>query len=66
LIEKFFNLLDNKDPEVGNILAEEVFAKDGKPQFGLHMFEGQDRMFPALLKLSRMNETKFMRRDSEK
>lgn len=44
LIDKFFNLLDNKDPDVGNILADQIFAKDAKAQFGPHTFEGQERM----------------------
>ncbi|KEF51077.1 uncharacterized protein A1O9_12859 [Exophiala aquamarina CBS 119918] len=41
LIDRFFNLLDSTSSNVGDMLAEEVFAVDAKAQFGLHAFEGQ-------------------------
>ena len=47
LIDRLFNLLDNADPKVGDILADEIFAADAKAEFGPHTFEGKDRMAKA-------------------
>jgi hypothetical protein len=43
LIDKFYNALDNRGPEAGSILADEIFADDGKAQFGPQSFEGRER-----------------------
>ncbi|EXJ63366.1 uncharacterized protein A1O5_11687 [Cladophialophora psammophila CBS 110553] len=44
LIDRFFNLLDNTGSDVGNILADEIFAKDAVAQFGMHTFEGSEQI----------------------
>lgn len=42
LIDRFFSLLDQQDSNVGNILADEIFGKAGKAEFGGHPFIGPD------------------------
>ncbi|KAM0367742.1 hypothetical protein ACHAPY_011698, partial [Fusarium culmorum] len=42
LIHRFFNLLDTQDSNVGDILADEIFAPDGQAQFGGHVFVGTE------------------------
>lgn len=42
LIDRFFNLLDSHDSNVGNILADEIFTSDAKAQFGAHLSTGSD------------------------
>jgi len=44
LIDKFYNALDNPGPEAGSILADEIFADDGKAQFGPQSFEGREQI----------------------
>lgn len=34
LVDRFYNLLDDDRPEVGAILADEIFAPDGTAYFG--------------------------------
>lgn len=45
LIDRFFNLLDSKDSNVGDILADEIFAPDAKAQFGAHAATGSEGKF---------------------
>ncbi|KAK2933522.1 Mitochondrial carrier domain superfamily [Fusarium oxysporum f. sp. vasinfectum] len=42
LIHRFFELLDSQDTNVGNILADEIFAPDARAQFGAHVFTGTE------------------------
>lgn len=44
LLHRLYTLLDDKSPDVGNILADEIFASDAEAQFGLHVFKGQESM----------------------
>ena len=42
LISDFFLLLDNKDANVGDKLADDIFASKGEAKFGGHTFVGTD------------------------
>ncbi|XP_014558658.1 hypothetical protein COCVIDRAFT_24912 [Bipolaris victoriae FI3] len=44
LIDRFFSLLDTQDSNVGNILADEIFASDGRGQLGGHVFAGTEEI----------------------
>ncbi|KAK6365704.1 hypothetical protein LTS17_011091 [Exophiala oligosperma] len=44
LMDRFFNLLDSHDSNVGNILADEIFTSDAKAQFGAHISTGRDEI----------------------
>ncbi|TPX12527.1 uncharacterized protein E0L32_000704 [Thyridium curvatum] len=44
LIDRFFNLLDSHDSNVGNILADEIFASDAEAHFGNAAFTGSDEI----------------------
>lgn len=41
ILDRLYNLLDNPSPDVGNILADEIFAGNAEAQFGPHVFKGQ-------------------------
>lgn len=41
LIDRYFSLVDSKDPTAGQRLADEVFAKNGKWYASLGYFEGR-------------------------
>jgi hypothetical protein len=42
LISEFFLLLDNEDTNVGDKLADDIFASNGQAKFGGHTFVGKD------------------------
>jgi hypothetical protein len=42
LIDRFFWHLDQQDPSVGNVLADEIFGKTGEAEFGGHTFTGTE------------------------
>ncbi|KAL2061485.1 hypothetical protein VTL71DRAFT_6862 [Oculimacula yallundae] len=44
LIDKFFNLLDSQEANVGDTLADDVFAPDAIATFGPHVFEGTEKI----------------------
>ncbi|KAH7161087.1 hypothetical protein EDB81DRAFT_333875 [Dactylonectria macrodidyma] len=44
LIEKFYQLLDNSDPGIGDILADEIFTSDGVAYFGATPFRGTEEI----------------------
>ncbi|CVL13518.1 uncharacterized protein FPRN_12089 [Fusarium proliferatum] len=44
LIHRFFELLDSQDSNVGDILADEIFAPDAHAQFGAHVFTGTEEI----------------------
>ncbi|KAJ3547718.1 hypothetical protein NM208_g1351 [Fusarium decemcellulare] len=44
LIEKFYLLLDNTEPNVGDTLADEIFSDDGVAYFGANPFRGSDEI----------------------
>ncbi|EXM15809.1 hypothetical protein FOTG_15844 [Fusarium oxysporum f. sp. vasinfectum 25433] len=47
LIHRFFELLDSQDTNVGNILADEIFAPDARAQFGAHVFTGTEGTYES-------------------
>ncbi|OAL22385.1 hypothetical protein AYO20_11210 [Fonsecaea nubica] len=44
LIDQFFWQLDQQDPQVGDILADDIFAKTGKAEFGGHLYTGPEEI----------------------
>ncbi|OAL20123.1 hypothetical protein AYO20_11560 [Fonsecaea nubica] len=44
LISRFFKLLDTQDSSVGNVLADEIFALNGRAEFGGHFFNGKEEI----------------------
>ncbi|KAH7126485.1 hypothetical protein B0J13DRAFT_628062 [Dactylonectria estremocensis] len=44
LIERFYQLLDNSDSGIGDILADEIFASDGVAYFGTTPFRGSEEI----------------------
>jgi hypothetical protein len=51
LISRFFLLLDSEDASVGDTLADEIFASNGKAVFGGRSFTGADgNSYPFELK----------------
>lgn len=42
LIERFYQLLDNSDPGIGDLLADEIFADNGVAYFGATPFSGTE------------------------
>lgn len=42
LIDRFYNLLDDDRPAVGNSLADEIFTPDGVAYFGGQPSKGKD------------------------
>ncbi|KIW82952.1 hypothetical protein Z517_02195 [Fonsecaea pedrosoi CBS 271.37] len=45
LIDQFFWQLDQQDPKVGDILADDIFAKTGQAEFGGHLYSGPEGKF---------------------
>ncbi|KAJ6104835.1 hypothetical protein N7523_011155 [Penicillium sp. IBT 18751x] len=44
LIDRYFALLRTKEPGIGDILAEQVFAPDARARFASKWFEGSDEI----------------------
>ncbi|KAH7013821.1 hypothetical protein EDB80DRAFT_381839 [Ilyonectria destructans] len=44
LIERFYQLLDNSDPGIGDLLADEIFADNGVAYFGATPFSGTEEI----------------------
>jgi hypothetical protein len=42
LVDRFFWQLDQQNPNVGNVLADEIFGKSGQAEFGGQMYTGTD------------------------
>ncbi|KAF5696239.1 Type I inositol 1,4,5-trisphosphate 5-phosphatase 2 [Fusarium globosum] len=57
LIHRFFELLDSQDSNVGDILADEIFAPDAHAQFGAQVFTGTeaDLLFIAWVSMDLKN-----------
>lgn len=47
LIERFYQLLDNSDPGIGDVLADEIFAENGVAYFGATPFSGTEGLCHA-------------------
>ena len=48
LIDRFYRLLDDDRSNVGDILADEIFTKDGVAYFGAHAFRGTEGKPPMI------------------
>lgn len=51
LINRFFSLLDDEDPGVGDVLATEIFENDAEVQFGSQTFKGCEGKHSVILSL---------------